>query len=115
MTDFEANKLVIMLTYNFAGFMPADLQGAAVKKGMWLEELKKYDFKRGEAAVRSIIQTLHYPPQIADFREALGPKRETQKALTGPVYGTKEGNEAMYTADPEHVDRVFRDLMRDLA
>ena len=69
MTDREANKLLLMLQYNFAGFYPQDIQGIAVKKGTWTAELVKYDYKPAEDAVKLLIQTAHFPPQIADFRE----------------------------------------------
>ena len=108
MTDAQANKLVLMITYNFAGFLPADIQGASVKKGTWAEELKRYDYKPAEQAVREMIKTLHYPPQIADFEERIGIyTREEQAKLPGPVYEFPK-------ADPEHVERVFQQLMRDL-
>lgn len=72
MTDFDANRLILMLTYNFAGFMPADVHGAAIKKGEWMTELMKYDADKSEKAVKTIIRTMHYPPQIADFLEHMG-------------------------------------------
>ena len=117
MTDMQANKLVLLLQYNFAGFMPQDIQGAALKKGMWMAELVKHDYKPAEEAVLKMINTLHYPPQLADLRETLVPaiQRKEQAALPGPTFGTDEGNAAMYTADPQHVERVFQELMRDLA
>ena len=115
MTEREANRLLLMLQYNFAGFFPNDVQGIAVKKGMWTEELLKYDAQQAEKAVKAMIRTLHYPPQIADFREHIGVETRRQPLLNGPTYDTKEGVEAMYTADPEHVERVMAELMRDLA
>lgn len=117
MTDFDANRLVTMLIYNFPQFLPQDPQGAAIKKGTWLSELVKYDVTRGEAAIKTLVQTCHFPPQLADFRDAIGVgvSYQYQDGLPGPTFGTEEGNAAMYTADPEHVKKVFEDLMRDLA
>ena len=115
MTDFDANRLVMMLTYNFAGFMPQEIKGAAIKKSIWIDELLKYDAQRAEQAVKTMIRTMHYPPQIVDFREHIGVVDKSQAMIGGPVYGTEEGNAAMYTADPEHVEIVMAQLMRDLA
>ena len=120
MTEKEANRLLLMLQYNFATFYPADVQGIAVKKGTWMAELVKYDAAKAEKAVRTLIQTLHYAPQIVDFREAIGMSGELtrddiQARLPGPTFGTEEGYKAMYTADPEHVKAVMDKLMRELA
>lgn len=112
MTEREANKLVLMLVYNFAAFLPPDPQGAALKKGMWMSELLKYEYQQAEDAVAKMIHTMHYPPQIADLREAMLPA--VQKGLPGPVFGTKEGFDAMYTADMDHVDKLMAKLMEEL-
>jgi len=119
MTEFEANRLITMIIYNFSQFLPADPKGAALKKGTWMAELIKYDAARAEDAVRTLITTCHFPPQIADFRDAIGVggeyTREDQQArLPGPTFGTPEGYRAMYTADPEHVNAVMEKLMREL-
>lgn len=115
MTYREANKLLLMLQYNFAGFYPQDVQGIAVKKGTWTAELIKYDYKPAEDVVKLLIQTAHFPPQLADFRELVGQRAQRDPVgIPGPTFGTEEGNEAMYTADPEHVKQVFEELMRDL-
>lgn len=115
MTEFDANRLITMIVYNFSQFLPADVQGAAIKKGTWLAELMKYDAAPAEAAVRTMIQTLHYPPQIADFRDLMGASAELtrddlQARLPGPTFGTAEGYRAMYTADMSRVDRMMADL-----
>lgn len=114
MTEQEATRLVLTLAYNFAGFLPGDPRGAALKKGLWMDELKKVDAKRGEEAIKRLVQLLHYPPQIADFREALSPAKSEQAAIAGPVYGTKEGFEAMYTADERHRDEVMRKVLEEI-
>ena len=116
MTEFEANRLVTMLVYNFPQFLPLDPQGAAIKKGSWMSELVKHDAARGEQAVKRLIQTCHFPPQIADFREALGveiTRDEYQARLPGPTFESEEGMKALYTADPQHVADVFEKLMRE--
>lgn len=119
MTEQEANRLLLMLQYNFANFYPADVQGIAVKKGTWMAELVKYDAAKAEKAVRTMIQTMHYAPQIVDFREAMGHDSELtrddiQARLPGPTFGTEEGFKAMYTANEDHVNEVMQKLMRDL-
>lgn len=116
MTDMQANKLVLLLQYNFAGFMPPDIQGAALKKGMWMAELVKHDYKPAEEAVLKMINTLHYPPQLADLRETLVPaiQRREQAALPGPTFGTQEGYDAMYTADMDRVNALMAKLMEEL-
>lgn len=117
MTEFDANRLLTIIVYNFAAFLPADPHGAAIKKGSWLAELVKYDKEHAERAVMDLVQTCHYPPQIADFRDRILPSltwEEPQQGLPGPVYGTQEGYDAMYTADPAHVEEVFKRMMEDL-
>jgi len=117
MTEFEANRLLLMLQYNFAGFYPQDVRGAAIVKGTWLDEMLKYDAQRGEEAVKKLIQICHYPPKIADFREVIGvavTRDEMQARLPGPVFGTQEGFDAMYTADMSRVDRLMAELDEEL-
>lgn len=117
MTEFDANRLLTIIVYNFAAFLPADPHGAAIKKGSWLAELVKYDKVHAEKAVMDLVQTCHYPPQIADFRDRILPsltREDPRQGLPGPVYGTQEGFEAMYTADPDHIERVMAQLYRDL-
>ena len=119
MTEQEANRLLLMLQYNFANFYPADVQGIAVKKGTWMAELVKYDAAKAEKAVRTMIQTMHYAPQIVDFREAMGHDSELtrddiQARLPGPTFDTEEGMKALYTANEDHVNEVMQKLMRDL-
>lgn len=117
MTEKDANRLLLMIQYNFAGFYPQDVQGIAVKKGTWMAELIKYDAAKAEQAVRTMIQTLHYPPQIADFRETIGvgaTREDVQARLPGPTFGTEEGYKAMYTANEEHMNAVMEKLMREL-
>ena len=117
MTDFDANRLLLMIIYNFSGFLPKDIQGAAVVKSTWLDELRKYDAAKAEKAVKTIVQTLHYPPQIANFRELMGAeltRDEMQARLPGPTFGTPEGYKAMYTADMSKVDRLMAALDDEL-
>ena len=106
MTDFEANRLVTMLAYNFPQFLPLDPQGAAIKKGSWMSELVKHDAARGEKAVNTLIQTCHFPPQLA--------RDEYQARLPGPTFGTPEGYKALFTADDDHVNAVMEKLMREI-
>ena len=115
MTDFDANRLLLMIIYNFSGFLPKDIQGAAVVKSTWLDEFRKYDVAPAEKAVKAIVQTLHYPPQIANFRDLMGvgsdlTRDEMQARLPGPTFGTPEGYKAMYTADMSRVDRLMAAL-----
>ena len=119
MSEFDANRLVLMLIYNFAQFLPADPDGAAIKKNTWIAELLKYDVKKAEKAVRTLVETRHYPPQIADLREAMGASSELtredmQARLPGPTFGSSEGYKAMYTANMERVDQLMEDLMEEL-
>lgn len=119
MSEFDANRLVLMLIYNFAQFLPVDPDGAAIKKNTWIAELLKYDVKRAEKAVRTLVETRHYPPQIADLREAMGASSELtredmQARLPGPTFGSPEGYKAMYTANEAYVEAVFSRLMEDI-
>ena len=119
MTDFDANRLLLMIIYNFSGFLPKDIQGAAVVKSTWLDELRRYDAAKAEKAVKTLITTCHFPPQIADFRDAVGvggeyTREDMQARLPGPTFGTPEGYKAMYTASEEHMNAVMEKLMRDL-
>lgn len=119
MTDFDANRLLLMIIYNFATFLPRDVQGAAVVKSTWLDELKRYDVVPAEKAVKTIVQTLHYPPQIANLRELMGVGSELTRGdiearLPGPTFGTPEGYKAMYTADMDRVDRLMAALDEEL-
>lgn len=120
MTYEEASRLITMLTYNFAAFMPAEPPAAAYKKGMWAEELMKYDFVRGQKAVKTMIQALQFPPTIYDLRQALGVGGEMTRddytaRLPGPTYDSEEGAKALYTADMGRVDRLMADLDKELA
>ena len=119
MTEFEANKLMLMLIYNFSSFMPADIQGAALKKALWMDELRKQDFQKAEKAVKEIIQRSPYPPTIYDFKTAMGvggelTRDDIQARLPGPTFGTEEGFKAMYTANEDHMNEVMEKLMREL-
>lgn len=119
MTEREADRLLLMLQYNFARFYPDDVQGIAVKKGTWMAELVKYDYGKAEKAVRDIIQTLPYPPTIYDLKSRLGhdpalTRDDMQARLPGPVFGTQEGFEAMYTADLSRVDKLMAELDEEL-
>ena len=120
MTYPEANKLVLMLTYNFAAFMPLDPVTAAGKKGLFIDELSKYDYKRGEAAIKRIISSSPYPPTIYDLKQALGvnlelTRDEAQARLPGPTFESEEGMKAMYTADMDRVAKMMSDLDKELA
>ena len=120
MTYQEANRLITMLTYNFAAFMPIQPLDAAAKKGLWAEELVKYDAAAGEKAVKKIIQTSPYPPTIYDFRAAMGfnpdlTRDEAQARLPGPTWDTPEGMKAQYAFDHDRVDRMMADLDKELA
>lgn len=119
MTYEEASRLVLIMTMNYAGFMPPEPTSAAAKKGMWAEVLSKYDYALSMDAVQRMLKEVKFPPTIADFCEYLGVGRvnrqEMEARLTGPVYGTQEGFDAMYTADPAHVDEIMKKLERDLA
>lgn len=119
MTEFEANRLVLTLSMNFAKFMPAEIDAAAVKRGMWMRELQKYDFRKGLEAVNDIIRRMPYPPTLNDFISRVGndpelTREDLQARLPGPTFGTKEGFEAMYTADMDRVAKLMDELMREL-
>ena len=117
MTEFEANRLITMIVYNFAQFLPADPKGAAIKKSTWMAELIKYDAAKAEQAVKTLVTTCHFPPQIADFRETIGvgaTREDMQARLPGPTFGTEEGYKAMYTANEDHMNAVMEKLMREL-
>ena len=120
MTYEESSRLITMLTYNFAAFLPADPPAAAYKKGMWAEELQKYDFPRGQKAVKLLIQTSQFPPTIYDLRQALGvgegmTRDDFQARLQGPTFDSKDGQQALYTADMERVNKLMADLDKELA
>lgn len=115
MTEKDATRLVLMLTYNFAGFMPPEPHGAAIKKSTWISELLPYDIQNAEAAVKLLIQTAHFPPQIADFRELVGQRAQREPVgIPGPTFGTQEGYDAMYTADMDRVNALMAKLMEEL-
>ena len=119
MTEFEANRLVLTLSMNFAKFMPAEIDAAAVKRGMWMRELQKYDFRKGLEAVNDIIRRMPYPPTLNDFISRMGndpelTREDLQALLPGPTFGTEEGYKAMYTANEDHVKEVMEKLMREL-
>ena len=115
----QANKLVLMLTYNFASFLPNDPVSAAGKKGLFIDELQRHDYRDGEKAIRTIIQTSQFPPTIYDLKQALGVARsETQwveaaQRLTGPT--AEDNPETLYTANMARVDKLMADLDKELA
>ena len=120
MTYEEANRLVLMLSYNFAAFMPVDPVLAAGKKGLFIDELVKHDYKRGMEAVKTVIQTSQFPPTMFDLRQALGvgegmTRDDYQARLPGPTWDSEEGAKAMYTADMSRVDKLMADLDKELA
>lgn len=119
MTYEEADRLVTIIHMNYAAFLPASPEASAVKKGMWCGELQKHDYKKGLTAVQNIIGTLQYPPTMYDLKQALGIggdyKREDPGLISGPVFGTKDGNSAMYTADMDRVGKMLADLDKELA
>ncbi len=117
MTEFEANRLVLTLSMNFAKFMPLEIEAAAVKRGMWMRELAKYDFKQGLEAAKKIINSSPYPPTIYDLKQALGhnpelTRDEIEARLPGPTYDKPE---SYYTADMDRVDKLMADLDKELA
>lgn len=117
MTEFEANRLVLTLSMNFAKFMPLEIEAAAVKRGMWMRELAKYDFKKALEAVNDIIQKLPYPPTLYDLKSRLGydpelTRDEIEARLPGPTYDKPE---SYYTADMDRVDKLMADLDKELA
>lgn len=119
MTEFDANRLITMLVYNFAQFLPTDVQGAAIKKGTWMAEMMKYDAAPAEKAVRTIIQTCHFPPQIADFRDLMGTGTEYTRddmlaRLPGPTWETPEGMAAQYAFDHDRARRIMEALDDEL-
>ena len=118
MTYEEANRLVLMLSYNFAAFMPTDPVTAAGKKGLFIDELSKYEYKRGMEAVKTVIQTSQYPPTIYDLRQALGigegmTRDDYEARLPGPTM--EEHPESLYTADMARVDKLMAELDKELA
>ena len=120
MTEREAERIFITLNMNFAAFVPREMEEAAVKRGLWLKELMKYDFADGLKAANQIIQTSPYPPTIYDFKAAVGinpelTREEAQARLPGPTFDSKEGMQALYTCDMDRVNRLMADLDKELA
>lgn len=117
MTYEEASRLITMLQMNFAAFLPSHPEAAAMKKGMWVEELTKYKYADGMRAVKDIIGLLQYPPTMADFKNHVGAGAELTRddmmaRLPGP---TIDNTESLYTANMERVDRMMADLDKELA
>ena len=116
MTYQEADRLITILSMNYAAFMPTHPEAAAVKKGQWIGVLKGYDYTRGLKAIDDIMGSLQYPPTMYDLKMALGYGSEiTLPQIDGPTFGTEEGNAAMYTADMERVNKMMEDLDKELA
>lgn len=120
MTEREAERIFITLNMNFAAFVPRETEEAAVKRGLWLRELMKYDFAEGLKAANKIIQTSPYPPTIYDFKSAMGfnpelTREEAQARLPGPTWETEEGMKAQYSFDHDRVNRMMADLDKELA
>lgn len=111
----NASRLILILTMNYAGFMPTDPQSAAVKKGMWADALRKFDVEPALAAIEAMLKELKFPPTISDFYEFIGVANadlEREKALNQPML---EDNGPKYTADMARVDRLMKSLDRELA
>ena len=111
----NASRLILILTMNYAGFMPTDPQSAAVKKGMWADALRKFDVEPALAAIETMLKELKFPPTISDFYEFIGVANadlEREKALNQPML---EDNGPKYTADMNRVDRLMKSLDRELA
>lgn len=120
MTEKEAERIFITLNMNFAAFVPREMEEAAVKRGLWLRELMKYDFADGLKAANQIIQTSPYPPTIYDFKMAMGfnpelTREEAQARLPGPTWETEEGMKAQYSFDHERARKIMEDLDKELA
>ena len=113
----EASRLITMLQMNFAAFLPSHPEAAALKKGMWAEELMKHPYDKGMKAVKDIIGLLQYPPTMADFKSRMGQGAEMTRddmvaRLPGPIIGDTS---ALYTADMDRVARMMADLDQELA
>ena len=120
MTYEEADRLVTIIHMNFAAFLPPSPEASAVKKGMWCGELQKFDYKRGLDAVKMLLQTQQYPPTMYDLRQALGigaeiTRDDLQARLPGPQFGSEEGFKAMYTSDPDRINKLMADLDAEIA
>ena len=119
MTYKEAERLVLTLHMNYASFLPRDVQLAAAKRGLWVKELEKYDFKKGLEAVQKIINTMQYPPTMYDLKTCLGVGGECTRddmvaRLTGPTWETQEGMAAQYAFDHERTRKIMEDLDNEL-
>ena len=116
MTYAEADRLITILSMNYAAFLPAHPEAAAVKKGQWAGVLQKYDYKTGLRAIEDMMGTLQFPPTMYDLKMALGYGSETEvPQIEGPTFGTEEGNKAMYTADMDRVNKMMAELDKELA
>ena len=117
MTYEEASRLITMLQMNFAAFMPTSPEAAALKKGLWAEELQKHTYEKGMKAVRDIIGILQYPPTIADFKSRVGHSAElTRDDLVARLPGpTIDDIESRYSADIGRVNMLMKNLDMELA
>ena len=120
MTEKEGRQLIAMLAVNYPNFMPPSQEGVKVKTGMWMQTFAGVPFTEGYKAIQKVIAENTFPPTIAHFKEALRghdlslTRDEIQARLPGPVFGTEEGFEAMYTADMSRVDEMMEALLHDL-
>jgi len=119
MTYQEAERLVITLHMNFANFLPKEVELAAAKRGLWVKELEKYEFKRGLEAVQHIVQTLQFPPTMYDLKTSLGVGGEYTRddmlaRLPGPTWDTPEGMAAQYAFDHDRARRIMDELDEEL-
>lgn len=116
MTYEEASRLITMLQMNFAAFLPAHPEAAALKKGMWCEELIKHPYDKAMKAVKEIIGILQYPPTMADLKSRLGISEElTRDDVVARLPGPTLDKETLYTADMDRVTKMMKDLDVELA
>lgn len=116
MTDEEARRIVLILTMNYAAFMPPEPTSAAAKQGMWVKILRPYDYKTAIDATQDFLKKSKFPPTIADFCEYFGASEATAEDLAARLPGPTEAEiMAGYTADMERVAAKLKALDQELA
>ena len=111
MTFEQTQRLCTMLHMNYASFMPKDLHEAAGKVRIWADAMKQVKPEAAEAAFRLYVKTAEFAPTIAEFLRfvrACDAGKKDQLLL-------EDNYKPEYTADPDHVERVFEQLMKDLS
>lgn len=112
MTFDETKKIITILHMNYASFLSKDLREAHLKMVLWADALKNTSAGTAEAAAVAVIKTCEFAPTLAEFLRFV---RAIEQSTDLTQLRLTQDERPRYTADPEHVDRVFREMMRDLA